>query len=262
MAEPASDIFISYARENRSFADRLVRDLEANNISTWMDRSNLKGGQEWTPTIQDAIDACQTMLVVLSRSALTSRYVPPEYNYAYAHGKRIIPLIYQRVDLPFPLQGLHAIDFTSNYHERFAELVQLLTTIDPENVIHLHSRRRLWIVPLILAAILVLTSGILFISSSHMSTIHRGAATATAGAGDTATAASVSATDTASPLSHAPTSPSSPGSGTSGPATQMAKTPIPTSQSHPGATNTPTATPKPSPTPTITPTPTSTRSPQ
>jgi len=254
-------IFISYPREDSRFANRLVHDLEANGIPAWIDRSKLKGGEEWTPKIQDAIDACQTMLVVLSPSALKSRYVPPEYNYAYAHGKHIIPLIHEKVDLPFPLQGLHAIDFTSSYEEHFAELVQLFSTIEREQIVVSHSRRRYWIAPFVIAAILVAVSGFLIIMGSHASAVHQGSATATASASNTATAASASSTSNASPSSHSPTSPSSPGASTFGPATQTGKSPIPTSPSHPGATGTPKPSPTPYPTspPTVTPTPSPTR---
>src|SRR5690242_5280918 len=90
-------VFISYARTDSEFAYRLRADLEASGFSTWIDTAKLgtEGGQEWLRIIQDAVDSCQAMVVVVSPISVQSRYVHMEYHRAQRQGKLVIPLHYQ-----------------------------------------------------------------------------------------------------------------------------------------------------------------------
>src|SRR5689334_10935093 len=85
-------VLISYAREESSFVDRLEADLQARMFRTWVDRRRLEGGQAWLDKIQQAIEQCDVLLVVLSPRAVASEYVCMEYRHARRKGKLVIPL--------------------------------------------------------------------------------------------------------------------------------------------------------------------------
>src|SRR5437868_11254940 len=95
MPETPISVFISYARTDTAFVDRLEADLQARKFRIWVDRRKLEGGQEWLDEIEKAIDRCQVLLVVLSSSSVVSKYVKMEYRYAWEEHKQVVPLLYQ-----------------------------------------------------------------------------------------------------------------------------------------------------------------------
>ncbi len=107
-------LFVSYSREDwDGFVAGLVSDLTRQAQQVWVDQTYIVGGDDWMDAIGEALQACDTLLLVLSPDALKSKYVKMEYRYFFRQGKPIIPIIYRHVDqLPFELATLHYIDFT------------------------------------------------------------------------------------------------------------------------------------------------------
>ena len=86
-------VFISYARKNKDFARRLVRDLEAKDINVWIDLDNLKGGdRDWEQTLRQAIHASRGVLLIASEESRQSAAVRDELALADAEGKAIYPV--------------------------------------------------------------------------------------------------------------------------------------------------------------------------
>lgn len=112
------NIFISYAREDgRDLAMRLRDDLRAAGCSVWLDMSNIQGGDSWTQAIEDAIEACDIGVVLLSHGSYHSRFCRAEQMRLIRKGKRIIPLLVQpTADVPLHLEHLNYIDFSENGH--------------------------------------------------------------------------------------------------------------------------------------------------
>src|SRR5947209_3176557 len=124
MAETSISVFISYARTETAFVDRLEADLQARNFRTWVDRRKLEGGQEWLDKIQRAIEQCQVLLVVLSPEAVASQYVRMEYRHAQRKGKLMIPLDYRPCpEVPLDLNDIQWINFAKPYEEGLNELL-------------------------------------------------------------------------------------------------------------------------------------------
>lgn len=120
-------IFISYSRKDGRFVDRLAADLFAANVSAWVDRVRLEGGQNWEALIEEAIESAQCVVVVLSPDALASRWVEREYQLALSADKRIIPLqLRQILAIPEPLAGFQVIDFVHAYTFAFNRLLKAL----------------------------------------------------------------------------------------------------------------------------------------
>jgi hypothetical protein len=127
------DVIISYSRNDSDFVDRLEADLKAQNLTVWVDRRKLEGGQVWDTEIQGAIDHCRVLLMVISPAALESPWVTKEYQYALKRHKEVIPLRYHPTgELPPELQKLQWVDFqlTMNFEATYpAHLQELLKAI-------------------------------------------------------------------------------------------------------------------------------------
>jgi WD40 repeat protein len=92
------DIFVSYSRANTEFARDLYAKLQSLGFTLWRDRSDMEGGADWWRQIQEAIENVDTMILILSPTALASEVVAQEWHYARQKGTRVIPVLAQSVD--------------------------------------------------------------------------------------------------------------------------------------------------------------------
>ena len=72
----ADHVFVCYAREDESFVLPLVRQLKERGITIWMDKLNLRPGEDWDYAIDKALYECAAFLLVLSPPP-SSIIVPP-----------------------------------------------------------------------------------------------------------------------------------------------------------------------------------------
>lgn len=115
--------FISYAKvDTFELAEKLYRELNAlDGISAWMDAS-LQPASSWALQIQDEIDRCDYMLVLLSpdlnrKPTATQRrsFVLNEIDYAQQIHTPIIPIMAQPTRMPVQIVGIQYIDFANNF---------------------------------------------------------------------------------------------------------------------------------------------------
>jgi hypothetical protein len=123
-------LFISYASADRPFVQGLSADVSAAGIETWVDREDLVPGDRWRGEIVAAIEACEALVVVLSRASSASREVPREVEAADRRRKRIIPVIKEACDprnMELVLSERHWIDFsTGDYAGGVRQLVEAM----------------------------------------------------------------------------------------------------------------------------------------
>lgn len=86
-------VFLSYARQDMDIARRLLADLDAAGIDTWVDFQDIAPSAEWYREIQRGIDSTDAFVLLLSRNALSSVINNDEIRYARERGKRMIPLL-------------------------------------------------------------------------------------------------------------------------------------------------------------------------
>jgi hypothetical protein len=106
---PFFNIFISHAREDDQFAQRLTEMLKGQGVSAFSDAEVAVGG-DWGDHLRRAIDGSAAVLVLISRDALRSPGVLSEIGAALASDKPIISVVppNQRVphDMPAPIGRL------------------------------------------------------------------------------------------------------------------------------------------------------------
>src|SRR5512134_2971636 len=94
-------LFISYSRKDIDFVRKLAGDLEKADYDVWWDITDLRGGDEWVTRIASAIEASESVIVVLSPNSIQSEWVRKEYTQAIGLHKRIIPIMFTPSPVPF-----------------------------------------------------------------------------------------------------------------------------------------------------------------
>jgi hypothetical protein len=129
--EPSAPIaFLSYSRKDwEGFVSTLARDLAKESKKVWIDQDYIIGGDDWMDAIGEALQTCDTLLLVLSPDSISSKYVKMEYRYFFRQDKPIIPILYQHVArMPFELATLHYVDFTKGDQAKsYQELLRVLS---------------------------------------------------------------------------------------------------------------------------------------
>ncbi len=103
-----SDIFISYASEDRERAKTLAEALEAQNWSVWRDRV-IPAGRTFDEVIEEAIDAAKCIVVVWSEASVKSRWVRTEAEKG-AHRGIFVPVLIENVRIPLAFRRIQAAD--------------------------------------------------------------------------------------------------------------------------------------------------------
>ena len=116
-------IFVSYSRTDWiQFVEPMIKLLNAQELSVWLDQHLLESGDDWLDKIGDALETCDRMILCVSPEALESRFVKMEYRYFFNHGKKIYPLICRAAtDVPPELQGIQYFPY-----ERLNDLIAIL----------------------------------------------------------------------------------------------------------------------------------------
>lgn len=121
-----ASIFLSYAREDRSFAEKLARVLVEAGHSVWWDR-RISGGEEFTAEIEAELDKSDIVLVAWSKESVKSRWVRDE---AAVGGDRgiLVPVSIDGSLPPMGFRQFHTLDLGgwkgSKRDERTAELLR------------------------------------------------------------------------------------------------------------------------------------------
>src|SRR5215831_9118419 len=82
VAADAPTAFFSYCREDSDFALRLAEDLKAAGANVWIDQLDIEPGQRWDRAVEDALNNCPRMLVILSPVSVKSDNVRDEISVA------------------------------------------------------------------------------------------------------------------------------------------------------------------------------------
>ncbi len=126
------NIFLSYCRDNKPFADRLYRDLQRAGLAVWMD-DQIPNDVRWNDVLKQQIANCDVMLLLASPEAADpNRFVVKELAEAERLGKRIVRLRLCDVNLlPETWRDWQLQDFSGRY---WSGLPKLLADFDGKAV--------------------------------------------------------------------------------------------------------------------------------
>jgi len=119
-------VFICYARIDKDFAAHLVEDLNAYDLTIWMDVRNIPHGANWDIEVKKGLDSSDIMLVLLTPASSASASVTDEWSYFIEKNKRIIPVLVEQCEVPFRLSRRQHVDMTGDYQRGFEQLLKAI----------------------------------------------------------------------------------------------------------------------------------------
>src|SRR4029453_8414617 len=125
-------VFISYARADASdFVEYLVVGLKLSGFDPYVDRQDIAKAEVWEERIGDLIGNSDTVIFIITPSAVKSMRCDWEVKRAVALGKRIVPVQWMPVleaDVPVELKRLNYTIFSSGqpFSGPFSELAESL----------------------------------------------------------------------------------------------------------------------------------------
>ncbi|WP_316226671.1 TIR domain-containing protein [Bradyrhizobium sp. SZCCHNS3052] len=105
-----SDVFISYANEDRTRAEMLARALEGRGWSIFWDRT-IPIGETWRGTIGRELNEARCVVVIWSKASIASGWVQEEADDAKRRGM-LVPVLIEGVEPPIGFRSLQAADLS------------------------------------------------------------------------------------------------------------------------------------------------------
>ena len=103
-----ADVFVSYARSDKTRVAPLVAAIEAQGWSVWWD-PEIAPGQEFDDQIEAEIDAARAVLVIWTPVSVASRWVRGEAREAAERGI-LVPVRFEQARLPMDVRAIHTTD--------------------------------------------------------------------------------------------------------------------------------------------------------
>jgi len=123
MEAKRSLLFFSYARADAEFALKLAKSLRSAGANLWIDQLDIQAGDHWDRAVEQALMNAESILVILSPTAVDSKNVMDEVSFALDKNKRIVPVLYQACTIPFRLRRLQHVDFTADFSQGLERLL-------------------------------------------------------------------------------------------------------------------------------------------
>ena len=137
-----SDVFLSYASEDRPRVETLARALETEGFSVWWDR-HIPPGTTWDKVIEASLDEAKCVVVVWTRTSVESDWVRNEAGEARKR-KNLIPVLLENVTIPLAFRRIQTLSLTdwsgTVPNEGFSGLVDGITRMLGQPVAGHHTK--------------------------------------------------------------------------------------------------------------------------
>lgn len=109
------DVFVSYSRNDESAAISIANNLKRHGHSVFIDKQSIEKGTAWPQRIFGAIEKCQKLVAIYSKSYVSSKVCQDEFNVAfsrrYEQEKEVIfPIYWASADLAPHMKLLNYLD--------------------------------------------------------------------------------------------------------------------------------------------------------
>lgn len=112
-----TNIFISYSRKDKKFAEKLVGRFVDQQVDVWIDWEDIQPSTDWWQEIERGIETSDVLVFLVSPDSVASQVCRKEVDHAVANGKRLIPVVVREVDpqdVPAVISKLNWIFFRKN----------------------------------------------------------------------------------------------------------------------------------------------------
>lgn len=114
-------VFISYAKEDYIFAEKLYYFLKENDFKPWLDKKELLPGQDWNYILRKSLREANFIIVLLSNTSVQKRgYVQREFKLALEYCEEkleddiyLIPLKIDDCEIPERLSKFQWVEYNS-----------------------------------------------------------------------------------------------------------------------------------------------------
>ncbi len=165
-----ADIFVSYAREDRTRAQALVKLLEDQGWSVWWDKE-IGPGSAFSRVIEQEIEKAKCVLVLWTSRSITSEWVNAEASEGLAR-QILIPVLLEGVRVPLVFRQMQACDLTGwpgrTRPDEIASLLRAVgAAIDRPVVLPPKNHFTVFSLPVLTIASVVLVSALGFFYQRH-----------------------------------------------------------------------------------------------
>lgn len=132
VTEPSAyKVFISHSSKESWVARQISKELKNIGLNTWLDDTDLHGGDKIKAAIKSGIEESQEVLVIISMNSAMSQWVIYEVAIAEIWEKRITPILNNiGHDVIAPLQGIKGYDL-NEFDKFLLELAERAAQPDP-----------------------------------------------------------------------------------------------------------------------------------
>lgn len=129
-------LFISYSRNDEDFARALAEALSDLGVDIWIDVDDIPAGMKWSSAIQEGLDSCEALIIIISPSSMASTNVEDEWQYYLDQGKPLIPVLWKPAKIHFQINRLQYINFDDQpfeaaFSKLHAEILRQGLQLDP-----------------------------------------------------------------------------------------------------------------------------------
>jgi hypothetical protein len=126
-----SDVFISYAREDRDKAERLARACEQHDWVVWWDKV-IPPGKKYADVIGQELASAKAVVVLWSGASVASDWVKDEAQEAANRGI-LVPALIEKVNPPYGFRQVQTADLSdwdgSSTHAELQSFVRAIGTL-------------------------------------------------------------------------------------------------------------------------------------
>lgn len=119
-------IFVSYSRKDKPFVLAFVQELKNQGAKIWIDEFDIELGENWDNAIEEALDQSETIMIIISPTAVESQNVQDEVSVAISSKKKMVPIVITPCELPMRWGRRQYADLASNPDKALNDILHFL----------------------------------------------------------------------------------------------------------------------------------------
>ena len=125
-------IFLSHSSKDKTFVEKLAKDILALDVEVWLDKWEMKVGDSLFDKIEEGLETSDYLIVILSKNSVNSLWVRKELNAFLcdeisSKNVKILPVLIDDCNIPIFLREKLYADFREDYASGFQMLVDVIT---------------------------------------------------------------------------------------------------------------------------------------